>query len=103
MENKAMKPKENKLQVLDLPKDNKTPRLDLFNRNIRYLKVKDIKRAYSKLIQDYCKGIIQNEDAKTMTYIFSGYLQLIRDVEFEQRLNVIEEKINQRNEDETLS
>ena len=64
----------------------------LFNRDVKYLKIKDVKRAYSKLIQDYCKGLVTNENAKTITYIFSGYLQLIRDVEFEERLKQLEEK-----------
>lgn len=56
--------------------------------------MKDVKRAYSKLIQDYCKGFVNNEDAKTVTYMFSGYLQLVRDVEFEERLKQLEEKVS---------
>ncbi len=83
----------NVIEVKELPQ---TPmRLKLFNRDIKYLKVKDVKRAYSKLIQDYCKGLVNNEDAKTVTYMFSGYLQLIRDVEFEERLIQLEEKAAQ--------
>lgn len=89
---------QNSLQVIEVKEVKKevsqTPGgLHLFNRDVRYLKVKDVKRAYSKLIQDYCKGLVPNEDAKTITYIFSGYLQLIRDVEFEERLKQVEEKI----------
>jgi hypothetical protein len=91
---------QNNLQVLNLPKDAKTPGLSLFNRDVRYLKVKDIKRAYSKLIQNYCKGLIINDDAKTITYIFSGYLQLIRDVEFETRLINLEKSINKNIENQ---
>ena len=79
------------VEVKELPQ---TPtRLKLFNRDIKYLKPKDVKRAFSKLIQDYCKGLVSNEDAKTITYMFSGYLQLIRDVEFEGRLKQLEEKL----------
>jgi hypothetical protein len=85
----------NSLEIVELKQLPQTPaKLKLFNRDIRYLKVKDVKRAYSKLIQDYCKGSINNDDAKTITYMFSGYLQLIRDVEFEERLSQIEEKIS---------
>jgi len=80
------------VEIKELPQT--PPRLNLFNREIRYLKVKDVKRAYSKLIQDYCKGTVSNEDAKTITYMFSGYLQLIRDVEFEERLKLLEEKVS---------
>jgi hypothetical protein len=68
----------------------------IFPRDVRYLKVKDIKRAYSKLIQSYCKGDIMGEEAKTLCYLFSGYLQLINAYEFEQRLNNIEKSINER-------
>jgi hypothetical protein len=91
-----MKRKLNKnfLQIVDTKEVAQTPTgLKIFNRDIRYLKVKDIKRAYSKLIQDYCKGLVPNEDAKTITYMFSGYLQLVRDTEFEERLKLIEEKV----------
>jgi len=83
------------LKVVEIKQLRQTPtRLNLFNREIRYLKVKDVKRAYSKLIQDYCKGVVSSEEAKTVTYMFSGYLQLIRDIEFEKRLELIEEKVS---------
>ena len=88
--------KTNSLKVVDIKELSQTPpRLNLFNRDVRYLKIKDVKRAYSKLIQDYCKGVVTNEDAKTIVYIFSGYLQLIRDVEFEERLNQLEERVRE--------
>ena len=73
-------------------------KINIFSRNVSYLKIKDVKRAYSKLIQDYCKGLINNEDAKTITYMFSGYLQLIRDVEFEERLKMLEERVSDEKE-----
>lgn len=88
------KTKRNSLKVVEVKELPHTPhRLNLFNRDVKYLKIKDVKRAYSKLIQDYCKGLVTNDDAKTVTYIFSGYLQLIRDVEFEERLKYLEEKL----------
>lgn len=89
--------KKNSLKVVDVKELPQTPTLvkaNLFNRDIKYLKIKDVKRAYSRLIQDYCKGLVNNEDAKTITYMFSGYLQLIRDVEFEERLKLLEEKVS---------
>lgn len=77
----------NNLEMVEVKEFPKTPyRIKIFNRDVKYLKVKDVKRAYSKLIQDYCKGAIQNDEAKTLVYMFSGYLQLIRDAEFEERL-----------------
>ena len=81
----------NKLDIIKLPEQQN--KINIFNRNVKYLKVKDVKRAYSKLIQDYCLGLIQNDEAKTLVYMFSGYLQLIRDVEFEERLIEVEKRI----------
>ena len=83
------------LEVVDIKELPQTPpRLNLFNRDIKYLKIKDVKRGFSKLIMDYCAGKVSNEDAKTIVYMFSGYLQLVRDVEFERRLNEIEQRVN---------
>lgn len=95
MKENMLKQNKNSLKVVEVKELPQTPaRLKLFNRDLKYLKVKDVKRAYSKLIQDYCKGLVNNEDAKTITYMFSGYLQLIRDVEFEERLKLLEGKVN---------
>lgn len=84
----------NKLEVVKLPEQNN--KLNIFTRNVKYLKTKDVKRAYSKLIQDYCKGTVTNDDAKTIAYLFSCYLQLIKDVEMEKRLGQLEEKVNEK-------
>ncbi|MGA7721855.1 MAG: hypothetical protein WCA84_11850 [Ignavibacteriaceae bacterium] len=87
-----MKRKPNKnLKIVPLPEDKN--KINIFNRNLLNLKVKDVRRAYSKLIQDYCKGLVNNEDAKTVAYMFSGYLQLVRDTEFTERLKTLEERI----------
>lgn len=93
--NNDKKLKANSLKVVEVKELPQTPpRLKLFMREIKYLKVKDIKRAYSKLIQDYCHGVVSNEDARTITYMFSSYLQMIRDVEFEDRLQFLERKVS---------
>ncbi|MCH7826520.1 MAG: hypothetical protein IIC75_00885 [Bacteroidetes bacterium] len=91
---KSTTAKKNSLKAVEIKQLPQTPyKIKIFNREIRYLKVKDVKRAYSKLIQDYCKGLIQNDEAKTLVYLFSGYLQLIRDVEFDQRLQQLENQV----------
>lgn len=75
--------------------------IEIFNREVRYLKVKDVRRAYSKLIQNFCKGLVPNEDARVLVYMFNGYLQLIRDTEFEERLLKLEKNIKEKdNRDE---
>jgi len=83
----------NNLDVVEIQKLPQTPyKIKIFNRDVKYLKIKDVKRAYSKLIQDYCKGVIQNDEAKILVYLFSGYLELVRDVEFEERLKELEQR-----------
>lgn len=85
---------ENSLQSFEVVELPKTPdKINLFSRDVKYLKVKDVKRAYSKLIQDYCKGKVINEDAKTLAYLFSTYLQIVKDFDFEERLNQVEKKL----------
>lgn len=79
------------MNIVEIPSNNF--KIKIFNKNIKYLKPKDIKRAYSRLIQGFCRGEINSDEAKTICYMFSGYLQLIRDVEFEERLSHLEEKI----------
>ena len=82
-----------KLEVIQLPEDKN--KINIFNRNVKYLKTKDIKRSYSKLIQDFCAGKITGDDARTVAYLFSGYLQLIRDHDFEERLAELERTVHQ--------
>ena len=84
----------NLLKVVDINRLTQTPdKIKVFSRDIKYLKIKDVKRAYSKLIMDYCRGSVQNDEAKTLVYLFSGYLQLIRDFEVNERLKHLEKKI----------
>ena len=69
--------------------------LNIFNREVRYLKAKDVKRAYSKLIQNFCKGSVQNEFAKTLAILFSGYLRVVKEIDFEDRIKQLEIKTEQ--------
>lgn len=85
---------ENSLKAVEIVEIPQTPgRINLFQREIKYLKPRDVRRAYSKLIQDYCKGKIVSEDAKILGYLFSGYLQVIRDLDFDERLSKVEKKL----------
>ena len=69
------------------------PLSTIFNRDIKSLKSKDVKRGMSKLIQLYCKKEATTEDAKTLTYMFSTYIQIITQLEIEERLRILEGKI----------
>ncbi len=66
---------------------------DIFVRDIKYLKTKDVKRGMSKLIQMYCKGEILTDEAKTLTYLFSTYIQIITQFELETRIKKLEENV----------
>jgi len=70
--------------------------LDVFKTDKRYLEFKDVKRAYSKLIQEFCKGTVKNEDARTLAYLFSGYISTIKNFEIEERVRVLEENAEYR-------
>jgi hypothetical protein len=83
----------NSLQKVEIKKVTETPfKIKIFNREVKYLKVKDVKRAYSRLIQEYCKGTLNGDEARTLAYLFSGYLMVIKETEFENRLTELEKK-----------
>ena len=69
------------------------PVLGVFNTEIRYLKVKDVKRVYSKLIQEYCKGNVPNDKAKTLGYLLAGYIQTVKQYEMDERITEIEKRV----------
>jgi len=84
------------MQNNKLKRVTKTPPyiIKVFDTEIRYLKVKDVKRAYSKLIQEYCKGTVLNEDAKTLGYLLAGFINTVKQYEMEKRIATIEKRIN---------
>lgn len=84
----------NKLQVVAINGDKETPHINVFNREIKYLKAKDVRRAMSKLISEYCRGNVMNEDAKTLTHMFSTYIQIMNITEMEERLTQLEADTN---------
>jgi hypothetical protein len=77
-------------EVIEINSNKQTPRINVFNRDITYLKAKDVRRAMSKLISQYCKGNVLNEDAKTLTHMFSTYIQILTATELEERLIKLE-------------
>lgn len=68
--------------------------LQIFSKDVNYLKTKDVKRAYSKLIQEFCKGNVKNDDAKTLAYLLAGYIQTVKQYELEVKIIAIEKKLN---------
>ena len=87
--------KENKLQVVELPKDTaNTPCLGIKLPNKKNFKPKDILRIQSQLIQGFIKGEIEDNEAKTLSYLCSNYLQNLQLIEYEERITKLEETLN---------
>jgi hypothetical protein len=61
---------------------------------VKVVKISDAKRLLSKLIYKLQTGEVTGQDAKDMTYLLISYVNMVKDIEFENRLQNIEEKIN---------
>jgi len=51
---------------------------------------KDAKKLYSRLISGFCKGEIAGDDAKTLAYLLSGFIQTCTAAEIEERIEALE-------------
>jgi len=61
---------------------------------VKVTKISDAKRLLSKLIYKLQTGEIAGQEAKDMTYLLISYVNIVKDIEFENRLQLIEEKIS---------
>jgi len=55
--------------------------------------VKEARRLLSKIIECFCKGTLDNKDAKDLCYILSVFITVIKETEFDERLQALEEKL----------
>jgi hypothetical protein len=60
---------------------------------VKVVKISDAKRLLSKLIYKLQTGDVTGQEAKDMTYLLISYVNMVKDIEFENRLQIIEEKI----------
>ena len=81
----------NDLQVIDLQKNSPNPYKITLPRNKKF-NSKDILRLHSNLIKSFINGSIESNEAKTLSYLCSNYLQALQGVEVEERLKTLEEK-----------
>ena len=51
---------------------------------------KDARKAYGRIIAAFTRGEIAGDDAKTLAYLLSGYLQACTASEFEERIEALE-------------
>jgi hypothetical protein len=54
----------------------------------------DILRLHSQLIRAFINRDIESNDAKTLSYLCSNYLEALGMLEIEERLKLIEERVN---------
>ena len=59
---------------------------------VKVTKISDAKRLLSKLIYKLQTGEIEGQSAKDMTYLLISYVNMIKDIEFEERLKQLEER-----------
>jgi hypothetical protein len=58
--------------------------------------LKGAKRLQSKLISEFIAGNIEDRKARTLCYLITTYINIIRDIEFEDRLKNIEQTVNEK-------
>lgn len=92
---KVKKTEPESLQVIEFEKDNSIIPFIKIPNKVR-LTAKDILRIQSQLISGFVKNKVDSETAKTLLYLTNGYIQALKAIEFEERINKIEERL--RNE-----
>lgn len=65
---------------------------------IKVTNLKQAKRLLSRMIYDLQTGTIENQTAKDLTYLLVSYVNVFKQYEIEQRLDLIEKQINDRNQ-----
>ncbi|MBK9097533.1 MAG: hypothetical protein IPM14_05265 [bacterium] len=61
---------------------------------VKITKVSDAKRLLSKLIYKLQTGEITGQEAKDLTYLLISYVNIVKEIEIENRLKSLEEKIS---------
>lgn len=66
----------------------------IFNTNIKVTNPKQAKRLMSKLISEFIKGNVLDSEAKTLAYLVTVYIGIIKEVETEERIRKIENRLS---------
>jgi len=65
----------------------------LLKKPVRVSKLKDAKRLLSRLIYEFQLGTLSGRDAKDLTYLISQFIAACKEIEFDDRIKLIEQKI----------
>lgn len=89
------KQNEKKLQVVELNKDkHNTHPYGIKLPSRKNFKPKDVLRIQSQLIRGFVSGKIDDQSAKTLSYLCNNYIQNLQLVEFEERIQKLEEHVD---------
>ena len=77
-----------------MKKSVKTLAPPLCDRPVKVTNVKQAKKLLSKLIYGLQTGEIEGRKAKDLTYLLSVFITIIKETEFEKRLNELESKLS---------
>ena len=83
------------LKVLDLHKDNPNSPFKINIQRKKKFNSRDILRLHSNLIRSFISGSIDSNEAKTLSYLCSNYLEALKQIEFEERLIQLENRIGE--------
>ena len=67
--------------------------LPLLKKPVRVSKLKDAKRLLSRLIYEFQLGTLSGRDAKDLTYLISQFISACKEIEIDERLKLIEQKV----------
>jgi len=88
MENRALFPP----KVLDLRKETaNSPSISVMEKPVRVKNLKDAKKLLGRLLVAFQRGEIGGRDAKDLAYLLSVWVQIVKDVELEERLKNLEQ------------
>jgi hypothetical protein len=58
--------------------------------------ISDAKNLLSKIISEFMKGNLQNQEAKTLCYLLINYVSICKDSDLEARLHEIESQLEMK-------
>ncbi len=67
---------------------------NLKSKPIRISNLRDARRLLGRLIYEFQKGTIVNQDAKDLCYLVISFCQVLKDCEFEERITNLENQIS---------
>ncbi len=87
---------DDKLKVVSLQGNNSNNPYKINIPRNKKFRAKDILRLHSNLIRSFIKGDIESNEAKTLSYLCSNYLEALGQCVLEEKIKKIEEQIGDK-------